>query len=199
MNLLKAIFKGTIEIELRKIYNNIKQEGIQIIIKSQGVFNMHFTFKRSGVIFLVLFSFSFSDFLHSNAKDTKTSGRHKSEKLQMIDLASEMSIAGCKERNLKDKIIFIVSKYCSHCRKAKPRLEKVIKELKLEKYYSLLDVSRGADRSEIESHRVKVMFTPTLLINCTVFIGAKTEEVYRAICRQFVNKSCRGVNEKYQR
>ena len=109
----------------------------------------------------------------------------QSKKPAEISLTAEVRITHCERRKIDGKIFFIVSKYCSHCKLALPVIKKVIGEMKLEKYFRVLDVSKPTDAKELEKHFVRVVFTPTLLAGCNVYIGGKTEGDYRKICKKF--------------
>ena len=109
----------------------------------------------------------------------------KSAKPAEISLTAEVKITHCEKRKIDRKIFFIVSKYCSHCKLALPVIKKVIGEMKLDKYFRVLDVSQPADAKELEKHSVRVVFTPTLLAGCNAYIGGKTEDDFRKICKKF--------------
>lgn len=108
--------------------------------------------------------------------------------VEKIRINSEMSIAFCKERSLSKKIIFVVSKFCPHCQKSRPILEKVINNNKLKQYYTCLDLANSEDRMKLSSYGLEVIYTPTLIINCGASIGSKSEKEYGLLIERFKNE-----------
>lgn len=81
----------------------------------------------------------------------------------------------------QNKIILIVSQYCSQCKKALPMIENIVAEQKLEKIFQLLNVNNKVDRKFIKENKFSVKYVPTLIVNCHYTVGAKSEKEYRHI------------------
>ncbi|MBW2973969.1 thioredoxin family protein [Candidatus Woesearchaeota archaeon] len=108
------------------------------------------------------------------------------ETASTITLDSETSIPAesCKERGLSNKIIMLESEHCGHCKMAEPILKEIEQEKGLD--FEFLDVSKEDDRAVMESYGVSIMYTPTLLAGCSVYIGSKTKEEYQEIINTFI-------------
>ena|GEM_PF-1583266 len=113
-------------------------------------------------------------------------GGENASAITTITLDSETSIPAesCKERGLNGKIIMLESEHCGHCKIADPILKEIEQEKGLD--FEFLDVSKKEDRAVMESYGVSIMYTPTLLAGCSVYIGSKTKEEYQEIINTFV-------------
>jgi len=105
--------------------------------------------------------------------------------IKVIDLSSEMSIPQCAQRELEKKILYLGSKYCSHCKKAQPVIEKIIKELDFSKIYKSFDLSDSNDSIAVQKYKIHVLYTPTLIVDCKVYIGDKPESEFKKIISAF--------------
>jgi len=119
----------------------------------------------------------------------KSPVEHTASITEKFEISGEMAIPFCMERSLKEKIIFVISKYCPHCRRSRPILEKVINDNKLSKYYVFLDLANEKDRDKLDSFGITVIYTPTLIINCSSYIGSKPEKKYLELVKKFKESS----------
>ena len=103
-----------------------------------------------------------------------------------ITLDSETSIPAesCEQRGLSDKVIMLESEYCGHCKIAKPILKEIAQEKGMD--FEFLDVSNKEERAAMEGYGVNIMYTPTLLAGCSVYIGSKSKEEYLQIIDKFI-------------
>ncbi len=90
----------------------------------------------------------------------------------------------CSARNLEYKIIILESKYCGACRIAVPRLEEIEQELNTS--FIFLDLSEEENVERMKEFRIVPHYTPTVLIGCDVYIGAKDKEVYKQAIEEFL-------------
>ena len=95
----------------------------------------------------------------------------------ILDQDITLNQTKCSERNLEDKVIMIESKWCGHCSKVRPLLE----EISEEKGVDITFLNLGRDHEEIVSYGIDVKYTPTVLINCNVVIGARSKEYYEDV------------------
>jgi thiol-disulfide isomerase/thioredoxin len=121
------------------------------------------------IIFLVLLVFTIS----SCGKKTDPGFS------EVITLDHDMilSQSQCSERNLEDKVLMIESEWCGHCATVKPLLKEISEEKNIE--ISFLDL--GKDQEKVASYGVNVKYTPTVIINCQVIVGARSKEYYEAL------------------
>lgn len=91
-------------------------------------------------------------------------------------LEAEGELPGCTGK-LEGKIIIIESKYCGACKEADIILKELEKEMKED--FIFLDISDEKDNKEMGRLGLKAKFTPTVVADCNVLIGAKTKEEYR--------------------
>ncbi len=100
---------------------------------------------------------------------------------QTITVTRDKAIPNCAEHKLANKITLIVSKYCHSCKKTGPHLAKLIKELKLQKQYQILDLSKPDDAKKVAAMNIRFQFVPTLIVNCKSYIGLRSDKEYRKI------------------
>ena len=85
---------------------------------------------------------------------------------------------------LKKEVIVLHSKYCSACKVIIPKLENIEKELDLT--FEYLDLSEESARQRAVELGVVPHYTPTVIIDGKVLIGAYPENVYKdAIVQAF--------------
>ena len=82
---------------------------------------------------------------------------------------------------LNNKIILIVSQYCSQCKKVLPIVENIVEQNKLEKDFRLLNINNKVDREFIRAHNIHLQYVPTLIVDCYYYVGAKNENEYKEI------------------
>ena len=87
---------------------------------------------------------------------------------------------------LKNKVIVLESKYCTACKVIIPKLENIEKELNME--FEYLDLSEESARQRTIGLGIIPQYTPTVVINCKVLIGAYPEDVYRETIIQAFEK-----------
>lgn len=85
----------------------------------------------------------------------------------------------CVQRGLNNRIILVVSQYCSHCAKAIPVLKEIAEEKGVEITY--LDISDNPQREELDRLKINTMFTPTLIAGCNTYIGYRPKPDYEQI------------------
>ena len=99
-----------------------------------------------------------------------------------LDKDQKINEPTCSERNLNGKIIQFESKFCGHCATVKPILERLAQEKNIEIIF--LDISKEEDRQIMESYKIEILFTPTLIANCNVVVGAKSKEFYENLLNE---------------
>ncbi len=108
--------------------------------------------------------------------------------LDFLVLATEGTInpEDCSARGLGDKVIVLESRYCGACRIAVPRLKEIEKELQTK--FIFLDLSQPEDRERLKEFKILPQYTPTVLVGCDVYIGAKSKEEYKRIIEKFLGR-----------
>ena len=103
-----------------------------------------------------------------------------------------LAIAGCASPGLKDgevldnatcakldKVIVIHEAGCSACAAALPRLHELEQELNTSfRYY---DIAVDKDKKELLSMNLVPTAVPILIVNCKVYLGAKSKEEFKRI------------------
>jgi hypothetical protein len=102
-----------------------------------------------------------------------------------IRISADGALEQCRERGLEDKFLLVVSRYCPKCKRAKPIIEKVIGDEKLESYYETLDVSFHSERQRLKAYNIEVQFVPTFIANCYAYVGARNKEQYNDIMKAY--------------
>ena len=90
----------------------------------------------------------------------------------------------CSEMGLQDEIIMVESEYCGACRVAKPCLQELEQELGVNITY--LDLSNPQDLEEAKAHKTLIQYTPTLFVDCEVYIGAYSKEDFKGAIENFL-------------
>jgi len=88
----------------------------------------------------------------------------------------EFSNSECLQKGIKDSIVMIESKYCGHCKATKPIFIEACKNSNVEP--EILDISIEKHRDKMKSYGIEVQYTPTFIIGCKYFIGAKNKTEY---------------------
>lgn len=97
----------------------------------------------------------------------------KSPEVILVD-GAEIPITTCSRI---PKVTTIYREGCPACGVSIPRLEELEKELDMDfKYY---DLAIGEDVQEVRDLGLIVQFVPSVIINCKVYIGARTKEQYK--------------------
>ncbi len=111
-------------------------------------------------------------------EETKTNESNKTTELVAIELTDEANIPPeeCKKRGLYDLAIVLESEYCAACKKVRPALSEVENETGVSFLY--VDLSSGEGMAWAEEHGLRPYYTPTVLINCEVLIGAHEKRDY---------------------
>lgn len=117
-----------------------------------------------------------------------TGSKHKHEAAEKspyktIIIKGDMTIEGCGERDMEDYVFFIYSKYCPHCKKAMPIVEKIVMEQKIGSRYLPIDTSTKEGRGMLKAYGIQIQYVPTLIRNCKAYVGAKKPELYEKALR----------------
>ena len=126
-------------------------------------------------------------FFLSGCVDTVTDGYTLDKGRLLLDKEGTISTTFCEQRNLNNTILVLESKYCSACRIALPKIKKISQELNLEVIY--LDLSEDKDSKKMDTFGVLPYYTPTMVVDCQVYVGGKTEEEYRKMMQEFLNQT----------
>lgn len=94
-----------------------------------------------------------------------------------IENEGEINAEFCNVKGLEDRVIVFESRYCHNCKDAKPKLEAASK--KLNKDFEFLDLADKEDFVRMQMMDIEVKYTPTILANCHVIIGSKSESEYK--------------------
>ena len=81
--------------------------------------------------------------------------------------------------NLENNIIIIHETGCSACSVALPRIR--IIERELGKTYKYIDLAVPEDRGYLLNQSFTTLHIPTLIADCKVYVGTRTDEVYKSI------------------
>ena len=97
----------------------------------------------------------------------------------LVDKEQIIPFDECSRRGLDDKVVVLVSKYCSACKVVVPILEEIEKELEMEFLY--FDLSDKQDSEKFGEYKIQAQWTPTVIIGCEVLIGGYPKEQYKTI------------------
>lgn len=81
--------------------------------------------------------------------------------------------------NLDNNVLIIHETGCSACGVAIPRIRMLEKELR--KTYKYIDLAVPEDRDYLLNKSFTTLHVPTLIADCKVYVGTKTDEVYKSI------------------
>ena len=98
-----------------------------------------------------------------------------------VIVKADMEIPDCELRQLKGRMVFITSAHCPHCKKALPKMEKIIKERNLGNVYENIDTSTDEGREVLEGAGIRVQYVPTLILDCKAYVGGKYTDKYGEI------------------
>ena len=124
------------------------------------------------------------------------SGSHSSEVTSKIQEGQSQAVYVIENEDdippeysapLENKVIVLYSKYCSACKVAIPRLKNIEQELDMQ--FEYLDLSEESARQRIMELGIVPHYTPTVIANCKVLIGAYPEDVYKEAITQALKKS----------
>jgi len=92
----------------------------------------------------------------------------------------------CVEKQLAGKVVVLHSKYCGACKVAVPRLKEIEQELNTQfEYY---DLAVESDMGKLNQLQIKTQYTPTVVVNCKVYIGTYPKEDYKKFIGDFLNE-----------
>jgi len=107
-------------------------------------------------------------------------------KLSIYSIMTQNNIPYCQIRRMKNKIIIIHSKYCHVCQHMMPLMRKAIKRYHVGKYVIDKDIASDSDRKSLnKKYKVDAFFLPVFIVNCHVYIGAKSTSQYNKIISNF--------------
>jgi hypothetical protein len=89
----------------------------------------------------------------------------------------------CQEKNLTGKYIMIKSAHCSACQATIQDFKSACQEKNI--HPIILDLSKQEDIKKFKEYNLSIQYTPTFILNCDYYIGAKTKEEYL----KFLNKN----------
>jgi thiol-disulfide isomerase/thioredoxin len=104
----------------------------------------------------------------------------------LLDKEQTIPFEQCSRRGLDDKVVILVSKYCSACKVVVPILEEIEKELEMEFLY--FDLSDKQDSEKFGEYKIQAQWTPTVIIGCDVLIGGYSKEKYKTMIENLLNK-----------
>jgi thiol-disulfide isomerase/thioredoxin len=104
----------------------------------------------------------------------------------LLDKEQTIPFDECSRRGLDDRVIILVSKYCSACKVVLPILKEIEQELNMEFLY--FDLSDKNDVEEFEKLKLQAQWTPTVIIGCEVLIGGYSKEKYKTKIENLLNK-----------
>lgn len=104
-----------------------------------------------------------------------------------IDHEMTLSSLACSERNFDNKVTIIESKYCASCVALKPSLLEI--EDELDTTFNYIDIAELNGQDKLNDLGLEVAYTPTIIIGCNVYIGAKSKEKYKTLVEDFLNKA----------
>jgi len=107
--------------------------------------------------------------------------------LLVLDKEGRITLDACSERGLSGKIIVLESEHCSACKIVVPRLQEL--EIELGKEIIYLDLSKDEDRNRAKEFKILPKWTPTVLINCNVLIGAYPKEKYKELIENSLSQN----------
>jgi len=82
----------------------------------------------------------------------------------------------CAAKGLTGKAIMLESRYCPHCTATLPDFNQACSEAGVD--CEVLDLADEENINKMYSYGIAAQFTPTFIIDCEYFVGAKTFEEY---------------------
>jgi thiol-disulfide isomerase/thioredoxin len=104
----------------------------------------------------------------------------------LLDKEQIISFDECSRRGLDDKVVVLVSKYCSACKVVLPILKEIEQELNTKFLY--FDLSDKQDLEKFGEYKIQAQWTPTVIIGCEVLIGGYSKEKYETAIESLLNK-----------
>ncbi|MBT3182573.1 MAG: thioredoxin family protein [Deltaproteobacteria bacterium] len=101
-----------------------------------------------------------------------------------VIVKADMDIPDCELRQLSGRMVFVTSAHCPHCKKALPKLEKIVKERNLGDIYENVDTSTDEGREVLEGAGIRIQYVPTLILDCKAYVGGKYTDKYGDILSQ---------------
>lgn len=100
----------------------------------------------------------------------------------IVDSNGKIPAEDCSKRGLDDKVIFLVSAYCPHCKDSLPGMREAADENDID--VVVLDASKKEDMKEIEKYGIIIKYTPTLISKCNTYIGGLSKDEYDQIFKE---------------
>ena len=109
--------------------------------------------------------------------ENTTNGAEQSFDTVLINSKGSFDQAFCKQYNLEDKAIMIESEYCGHCQETKPDFKAAMKQTGVNA--EIIDVAVKGENQRLEDeYGIQIQYTPTFIVGCDYFVGAKDKEEY---------------------
>jgi len=93
-----------------------------------------------------------------------------------ITSSGSFSHEDCDDMSLTGKYVMVESKSCSHCQETLPYFIEACEEMNRD--CIILDVSEQDDFNEMLSYGINVMYTPTFVLDCNIYVGAMLKDDY---------------------
>ena len=81
----------------------------------------------------------------------------------------------CSSRGIEDAVVVFYSPGCPACERALPELEELADEMPDDDFRF---INLGTDREELDKLGLVPVYVPTVVIDCKVYVGARTKEEY---------------------
>ncbi len=108
-------------------------------------------------------------------------GTSAAGKAKTLTLPRSGTVAECRERGLDGKILLVMSRSCGHCRRARPRIEEVVQAKGLAERFEIIDTRDPGARERLAAYGLRVRSVPTLIVDCTIHVGARSKKEYEMI------------------
>lgn len=96
--------------------------------------------------------------------------------VRTITTEGVFSAEECAARGLEGRVLMLESQYCGHCRATKPDFLSACERAGVAPI--ILDLSLEEDLARAESFGVLAQFTPTFVVDCNYYVGAKDLMTY---------------------
>jgi len=138
---------------------------------------------KINTILIILLCFSIVCYAGCQSSATPDNNE-KNNNILTITGDGVLSVEECETKALGDTVMMLESKYCGHCKATLPDFEEACEEKGVKPV--ILDISEESDKAVMESHNVEIMYTPTFIIGCKYYIGAKQKEEYLQLLEDFL-------------
>lgn len=120
-------------------------------------------------------------------KSGEISDETKKERLDYkgVTVRKRMLIPDCEKRGISNKIYFLGFEECKHCKIAKPIFEDIVKKENLDSYYTRLDLKEKDGKSFMSDKKIRILYTPTIILNCRAYIGVHEKSYYEQLVGYF--------------